>query len=292
MKTIKNILLTTLLASAFIACENDDFGPVEGTVTPTEQVEIGFTDSNDNAMVLEAGGTVTYDIALSKPIQYDGVVSLSVTSSDDSLETTPGVTEVSYGEATIPAGSTTASITLTFSDDTIVDPLETYTVTLSNFVTTETLTEQFITPTTLEENRSRKVGVYDVLPIVINTEPGDVEINLDWRSSEDLDLYLRDQPTVFSTVLGNSWFSQPENITMAGTLADGDYYIGLDNFNVPTPYNVPCTFKLVFPDGNEEILLSALETTDSQPANGEPDIWFKVSKTTNGSNVTYTILQL
>lgn len=290
MKKIKLSIYILLLSLGFVSCESETTDPVEGVATATEQVVIGFSDTNLKTNVLENGGTATYQISLSKPLPVDGVVVFDITSSDGSTESTSGINEVSHNEVRIAAGETSASVTFTFSDDTVADAEEIYSVSIKNLNVSKTLIKHFITLN--EKSGGRSINVYDTLPLVIEGPVGNMDIVLDWAGSEDLDLYLRSEAKITSTVIANSWYSQPEKVTITQALADGDYFLGLDNFDIATPYNIPCTLSLNFSGGKSEVLLTSLETTATAPANGEPDIWYKIKKETDGSKVTYTVIKL
>lgn len=290
MKKIKLSIYAALLSLAFVSCESETTDLVEGTVTPTKHIVVEFSDSNLKTDVLEDGGVASYQVSLSKPLPVDGVVTFDISSSDGSTETTNGLGEISYNEVVIPAGQTSADVTFTFNDDNLADSEETYTISIKDFKTSEVLNDYFFTLN--QESSLREVTVFDELPLSVETSLGDTDLILNWPGGEDLDLYLRSEPTTASTVYANSWFSQPESVTISQSLPDGDYYLGLDNYNVATPYSIPCTLTISFPDGKSELLLSSLDTTASAAANGGPDIWFKITKVTNGDKVVYTIIQL
>ncbi|CAL2102527.1 lipoprotein precursor [Tenacibaculum sp. 190130A14a] len=292
MKKIKLSIYTLLLSIAFIGCNSSNTELVEGTVTPTTQVTIGFTDSNNNQDVLEDGGNVSFQVSLSKALPYDITVEFEVESSDASLMSST-ISEVNYEEkVVISAGQKTADVALSFVDDGKSDAVETYTVNLKNAYTTSTLTTHFVTGSNAADSMSRVINVYDSLPTVIEADKGTVSLLLEWPGAEDLDLYLRSEPTIFSTVLANSWFSQPESVDITEAMGDGDFYLGLDNFNLPTPYDVRCTLKIVLPDTSTETLMTDLVTTETAAANGEPDVWFKITRRTDGDKSTYSIIKI
>lgn len=222
MKKIKLSIYTLLLSLALVSCESETTNLVEGVATPTEQVVIEFSDTNLKTDVLENGGTATYQVSLSKPLPVDGVVVFDISSSDGSIESTAGVGEVSHNEVKIPAGETSVSVTFTFTDDTVSDAEEIYNVSIKNLNVSETLIKHFITLN--EKSGARTINVYDTLPLVVEAPLGDADIVLNWPGSEDLDLYLRSEAKITSTVIANSWYSQPESVTITQALADGDYF--------------------------------------------------------------------
>ncbi len=271
MKNLKYIIYFFSLALIF-SCGEDDVDSITnpGTFTDSNQVNIGFTDSNDGMLLLENGGTVTYTVTLSEALAADATVSFAMSSSD-------GSAEASFSSVVISAGSTSADVTVTFTDDGQNDSageVNTFTIANVEYPSSPTVYLTY-------DGSSRTSNVFDTLPLIIDTTPGDVAIRLDWAGSEDLDLYLRDEPGFAG---GNpnidfSWFSQPETMTMPGALADGEYYIGVDNFNVTPPYSVACTLVVTFPDAQSELLIS--ELTDF--------IWIKVTKETTPTGVRYLI---
>ena len=284
MKNLKLIIYLFVFSFAFIACENDDFGPVESTVTETKEVVIGFSDDINGAIVLENGGEVVFNVSLSRALPYDGMVELEVTSSDGSIEST-GVQEVTYQESfMIPAGTKIVPIKFTFSDDTISDNGEIYTVKIKNFSTSETLTDLYIIGATSIDEKERTVKVYDVLPDMIETIVGDVTIEFIWRdSSRDMDLYLiRGTELLNANVIDSSeGFTTTEIVDLPSTEADNTFtvYVNQYAFTADVDYRI----KFTFPDA-QEIEYTGTISQDSS--------LFQFDKVTNGGDVSYLIIKL
>lgn len=271
MKNLKYILYFFTLALVF-SCGEDDVDSVtnEGTVTDSRQVTIGFTGTDTDDFLLENGGTATYTFALSEALPSDATVTFAMSSDD-------GSAEASFGTVVVPAGDTEGSVTVTFTDDGAADAEEFNTFSIWNveYVTSPTIYLTY-------DGSVRTSTVFDVLPIFIDTTPGDVTVRLDWAGGEDLDLYLRDEPGFAG---GNpnfafSWFDQPEVMNMSGGLPDGVYYIGVDNFLVSPPFTVVCSLSLTFPDAQDVIVLDELTI----------QTWVKVTKSTTATGVRYIIV--
>ncbi|TYP99549.1 hypothetical protein C7447_101149 [Tenacibaculum adriaticum] len=284
MKNLKLIIYLFVFSMTFIACENDNFGPIESTVTETEEVVIGFLDDNNGASLLEDGGEVVFEVFLSKALSYDGNVELEVTSSDGSIESS-GVQEVTYQENfIIPAGVTSVPVTFTFSDDTLNDGEETYTVRIKNFTTATTLTQQYVISASDVNKKERIVKVYDVLPTVVETTVGDVQVEFTWRnSSADLDLYLiRGTELLNANVIDYSVGTTTTEIVELPTLeVDNIFTVYAQYWTSPVAVDYTMTFT--FPDA-QEIEYTGTISDDS--------ILFQFNKETNGDDVTYIISQL
>lgn len=197
MKKLKLAIYSLMLSSVFIACESETTELVEGSVTSTDQVKIGFTDTNDASIIIEDGGNITFEVSITKTLPYDLTVELELSSNDNSL-ISDNISEVSYDEkVVIPTGDTSISIPLNFVDDQKDDLAESYTLKVKNAYTAETLTTHFIINSDAKNSMSRSVDVYDKLPIIIETVKGNASLVLNWRGTEDLDLYLRSEQTIF-----------------------------------------------------------------------------------------------
>lgn len=280
MKNLKNLIYIMLAVLVFTACENDDFGPVEGEFTMPSQVKIGFTDDNEGMSIIEAGGMVSLELSLSNPVSYDAVFQLELTSSDGSLETTAGVTEVTYPTvATISAGQTSTTVDLTFADDTIDDVMETYTLSIAD-ITSETSMDSFV----LLGETSRVLNVFDSLPLEITTTGGDVGVTLSWTDSGyDMDLYIVEgnQDLNGAVVDSSLGFTTTEPTTLPSDVADGDYSVYINQYLFTA--DVPYTMTFDFPDGAQEVLMGTVS---------EDSFVITFSKTTNGSEIVYAISQL
>ena len=271
MKNLKYILYFFTLALVF-SCGEDDVDSVtnEGSVTDSRQITIGFTGTDPGDFLLENGGTATYTFALSEALPSTATVTFAMNSDD-------GSAEASFSTVTIPAGDTEGTVTVTFTDDGVADAEEVNTFSIWNVEYT-TSPSIYLT----YDGSVRTATVFDVLPIFVDTTPGGVTIRLDWPGSEDLDLYLRDEPGFAggNPNIAFSWFDQPEVMTMPGGLADGVYYIGVDNFLVTPPFNVPCTLSLTFPDNQDVVPLTELTI----------QTWVKITKETTATGIRYIIV--
>ena len=280
MKNLKNLIYIMLAAFIFTACENDDFGSVEGEFTMPTQVKIGFTDDNEGMSVLEAGGMVSLELSLSSAVSYDAVFQLELTSSDGSLETTAGITEVTYPTVvTISAGQTSATVDLTFVDDTIDDVMETYTLSIAD-ITSETSMDSFV----LLGEMSRILNVFDSLPLEVTTTSGDVGITLTWTDAGyDMDLYITEgnQDINGAVVDSSLGFTTTESTTLPSDVLDGEYSVYINQYAFTA--DVPYTITFDFPDGGQEVF-TGIVSDDS----------FVVTfgKTTNGADIVYSISQL
>ncbi|MBL4605769.1 MAG: hypothetical protein JKY02_08965 [Flavobacteriaceae bacterium] len=271
MKNLKYILYFFTLALVF-SCGEDDVDSVtnEGSVTDSRQITIGFTGVDSDDFLLENGGTATYTFALSEALTSEATVTFAMTSDDGSAEAT-------FSTVVIPQGDTEGTVTVTFTDDGVADAEEFNTFSIWNVEYTSSPTI-YLT----YDGSVRTATVFDVLPIFIDTTAGNVSIRLDWATGEDLDLYLRTFPgfTSGGANIAFSWFDQPETMTMPGALADGVYYIGVDNFLVTPPFSVACTLSLTFPDAQDVVVLTELTEIT----------WVKITKLTTATGVRYIIV--
>lgn len=277
MKNILKFSTFLLLVAVFWSCEEDDnVANTDLGAIPT-QVNVSLQMVSDASTVSENGGTVNFEVSLENSLPIDIDITLDVTSSDGSNETTSGIPEFTLTEGVITSGTTSVIITATFVDDTIMDITETYTFSLANAQFSSSNSDYYITS---NPSTSSQVTVIDELDPTITTIVGDVSIVLDWAGFEDLDLYLRDEPG-FDGGAGNidfSWYSQPEEMTIDATLSDGEYFIGFNDFS-GSP-SVPCDLTLTFPDGQE------LQVADEATADV---VWIPITKITVGDEVWYFI---
>ncbi|MGB1169342.1 MAG: hypothetical protein ACPG4G_04605, partial [Flavobacteriaceae bacterium] len=106
MKNIKYLALLLFSITLLVSCGQDDADSVTnpGTLNPTSEINIGFTDDNDGQLVLEGeeDNATTFTISLStNPLPVATVITLGVSSSDGTTDGT------SFPETvTIPAGDT------------------------------------------------------------------------------------------------------------------------------------------------------------------------------------------
>ena len=281
MKNLKNLIYLILAMLVFTACENDDFEAAESVYINSSEVSIEFTDENDGMTVLEDGGVVTYEIEISQALPFDGVVTLGISSSDDSIETTGGITEVSYATATIPAGSTTTLVTLTFVDDQLPDVSEMYTVVVENLEGFDGQADYYLVN---GESAVRTINVVDSLPAEVITITGDVNVTLTWLDGGyDMDLYLVEGNQdlggyVIDSSLG---YTTTEITTLPAAQPDGEVSIYINQYGFTADVDYTITFD--FPDATQEIIEGTVI---------EDGFVITFNKTTNGSDITYFITQL
>ncbi len=285
MKNIKLTIYIVLFSLGFIACNNETTDPVIGTPVSTSQVEIAFSDSNNNANVLEDGGQTSVSVSLSKSLPFDVMVELEITSSDGSLEDDAGQAELTYDKMiTISSGSTSANANFSFIDDGKSDGAETYTVKIKNATTSVTSTEYFITAASDAEQQTRTFTVYDTLPDVVDTTSGSVKIDLMWsESSRDMDFYILNAPEPLnSNVVDRSeGFTTTESVDLPEAADDITYYLYINQYFFTA--DVDYTIDFTFPDG-QTMNYTGTVTEDSNV--------MSLAKVTNGDTITYTITKL
>jgi len=287
MKKIKYIFSLLLLSIAVISCDNNINSNAEGTFTEVSEVSIGFVDHNDNQTILEDGGTVTFDVALSKALEVDAEVTMSITSSDGSLSTS-GINEVSFAStANIPAGSTTASFTFTFADDGLSDNMEVYTVTIGNLTTDSVLTQQYVTVDASVGANKRTVNVADSLPITVVTTPADVDFNFSWvGNANDLDCRIRNSS---GTTIDTGYSVSPgETVTLPQAAADGTYIFSIRPWTVASA-SISFSVDFVSPAGTETFNGTLLNATGFWSMEIP---YLQIDKVTNGGVVTYTLIKI
>lgn len=281
MKNIKYLLILFVGTFIFTSCENNDFDPAEATFTPNVEVNIGFTDQNDDQILLEDGGTISFNLTLSKPLPSDGVATLKLTSSDGSI-TTPGVQEVVFEDTyTFLAGETEKMVTLTFADDMMTDS-EIYTLEVYNFVQSDPSTEYYV----VNGDKTRIVNVLDTLPLIIVTTVGDVDHNFTWAGASDLDCRIRnsagaDIDTGYSVTPG-------ETVTLPANAPDGVYTFSIRPWSVADPTS-DYEIEFVTPTATE--VLMGTVTLGAGFWADEFNV-LEVEKTTNGTEVSYELTQL
>ena len=276
-----------IVGVVFTSCEDDDTVANESLLNEPTQVKVEFTDLNDGTEVLEDGGTVALELSLSQALTYDAIGTIEVTSSDGSLETSPGVTEVTYTTTfALSAGETTATINLTFADDTLDDVSEVYTVTISNLESVDGAypTTSFL----LGGDTTRTINVLDNFATVVVTVVGDVTIIFTWDDGSDLDIRLRDSG--LSTIsTGYLWASGgSESVTLAETEPDDLYTVSIRPWDVADSEQ-NWTLEFVSPAGSE--FFTGTLTNASSGWSQEDNI-LQIEKVTSGADVTYTLTQL
>jgi hypothetical protein len=220
---MKNIKYLALLFSItlLISCGQDNADSVTnpGTLNPTSEINLGFTDDNGGQLVLETAdeNAITFTISLSTnalPVATE--ITLGVSSSDGTTDGT------SFPETvTIPAGETSVDVVVSFTDDGVAEGTDVETVTI------EILDADFggdfdyyLTPGDI----TRTIDVTDSLPFSVITIPGNVDFTLSWGGFSDLDLALL-SPTGAVLQTSIAFDQDPETVTLLSSAADGTYTI-------------------------------------------------------------------
>jgi hypothetical protein len=278
MKNFK-YLAVLLSFTLFISCGEDDVESItnDGTFTETSEISIGFSDSNDGLLLLEAGGTADYTISTNVPaMSSDMVITLSMTSSDGSVEATFPT------EVTIPAGDTSVTFTCTLLDDGVMGDTEIYTVSIDNAVIQGDTTGFYLTTSEV----SRTMNIVDTLPIVVTTTPSDVDFNFTWTGGSDLDIRIQDAgmndiDTGYSVTPG-------ETVTLGQADPDGVYTLSVRPWSVADPTS-DWTVEFVSPAGTETF-------TGTVTLGGgfwaDEFIILEIEKETDGATVTYTFTEI
>ena len=281
MKNIKYLALLFSL-TLLISCGQDDVDSVTnpGVLTPTSEINLGFTDANGGQLVLESGGdAITFVIGLStNPLPVATTITLVGSSTSGSLN------GASYPETvTIPAGDTSVDVVVSFVDDGVPEgtDVETFTIEIldADFGGSN---DYYLTPGDI----SRTIDVTDTLPLSVVTTVGDVDFGFYWGDSSDLDCRIRD--AALNSISIGYTVTPGENVTLPGSVSDGVYTFSirpwdvassaidyLIEMEVPTGEIYPFDGKLLNATGGWSQEITSLEIT----------------KSTNGSVVTYTIIQ-
>ena len=187
MKNIKYLALLFSL-TLLISCGQDDADSVTnpGVYSPTSEVNVGFTDTNIDQMVLENDPTsdpLTYTIGTKiNPLDVSITLTLGITSSDGSPD------GASYPETVIiPAGESSVDVQLSFSDDGDAEGFaeEIYTFRILD-VAFGSSDVYYLTQGEL----TRNITVVDSEPD-FTAPSGPVEITVTWsNAAKDLDIFL------------------------------------------------------------------------------------------------------
>ena len=287
---MKNIKYLALLFSItlLVSCGQDDVDSVTnpGTLNPTSEINLGFTDDNDGQLVLESSDTnaTTFVISIStNPLPVATVITLGASSSDGSTDGT------SFPETvTIPAGETSVDVVVSFSDDGVPEGTDVETVTIEildadfggNF-------DYYLTPGDIK----RTVDVTDSLPFSVVTEVGPLNMVFAWAGFSDLDAGLFSVAAQGFIDISQNFDQSPEFLTLPAAAPDGQYIF------VIAPWSVASSsidWLLEF-----EVVSHPVETnypffgTLENAAGFYSDLrnTIEITKSTNGTEVTYTIIQ-
>tara|TARA_R110001632_G_scaffold107700_1_gene217392 strand:- start:6242 stop:7087 length:846 start_codon:yes stop_codon:yes gene_type:complete len=281
MKNIKYIALLLLSVTLLISCGEDDVDSVtnDGVFSPTSEISIGFIDTNDGQLVLESGGTVSFTIGLSvNPLSVDTEVTLGISSSDGTID---GATYPA--SVTIPAGSTTVDLDVTFADDGVAEgtTAETFTIEILN-ADFGGSTVFYLTAADI----NRTVDVVDTLPVIVVTTPSDVDFNFTWIGTSDLDIRIRDAG--LNTIDTGYSVTPDETVTLGQGDADGVYTVSVRPWTVNDPTS-DYTIEFVSPAGTETFTGTVTLTSGFW---ADEITVLEITKATNGTEVTYSFVEL
>ena len=290
MKNIKYLALLLFSITLLISCGQDEVDSVTnpGVLTPTSEINLGFIDSNDGQLVLESDplnlNVVTFVIGLStNPLPVATVITLGASSSDGTLD------GASYPETvTIPAGDTSVDVVVSFSDDGVPEgtDVETFTIEIldADFCGNS---DYYLTPGEIK----RTIDVTDSFPFFVVTEVGNLEMVFYWSGLSDLDAGIFSVATGGLIDLSQNYDQDPEYLTLPAGAPDGvyifqiapwsvassaiDWLLELEVVSHPTQTVYPFSGKLLNAGGFYSDIRDTLEIT----------------KSTDGNEVTYTIIQ-
>ena len=282
MKNIKYLALLLFSITLLISCGQDEVDSVTnpGVLTPTSEINLGFTDSNGGQLVLESGGdAITFVIGLSSnPLPVATVITLGASSSDGTVD------GASYPETvTIPAGDTSVDVVVSFSDDGVAEGQGVETVTIEildadfggNY-------DYYLTPGDL----TRTVDVTDTLPLVIETTVGDVDFSFFWAGNSDLDCRIRD---AFLTTIDFGYSVSPgEFVTLPSAVPDGVYTFSIRPWDVFSPA-IDYLIEMEVPTNETYPFTSTL--LNAQGGWSQEITSLEITKSTDGAVVTYIVVQ-
>ena len=286
MKNIKYLALLLISFTLLISCGQDEVDSVTnpGVLTPTSEINFGFIDANDGQLVLESDplNAVTFVIGLSSnPLPVATVLTIGVSSSDGTID------GANYPETVIiPAGDTSVDVVVSFSDDGVAEgtTAETFTIEILDADLGDN-SDYYLT----SGDATRTIDVVDTLPFSVVTEAGPLELVFSWVGSSDLDAFLFSASG--TQIDGSQGFSNTEYLTLPASAADGvyifiiapwsvssaaiDWLLEVEVVSHPTQTVYPFTGELLNASGGYNDIRDTIEIT----------------KSTDGSEVKYTIIQ-
>ena len=280
MKNIKYLALLFSL-TLLISCGQDDADSVTnpGEYTPTSEVNVGFTDTNIDQMVLENDPTadpLTYTIGTNiNPLDVDITLTLGITSSDGSPD------GASYPQTVIiPAGESSVDVQLSFSDDGVAEGFaeEIYTFEILD-VDFGSSDVYYLTQGEL----TRNITVIDSEPD-FTAPPGAVEISVTWsNAAKDLDVYLitGDQDSGGVLIDDSQGVTTTEQVVLP---ADQEGVFSLFMYEWSSDYPVEFNVSFTFPGGLVETFTDVKIQDDS--------FQFTLIKASLGAQFGYRITQL
>ncbi|MGB1501746.1 MAG: hypothetical protein ACPH3L_08980 [Flavobacteriaceae bacterium] len=288
MKNIKYLALLLFSITLLVSCGQDDADSVTnpGTLNPTSEINIGFTDDNDGQLVLEGeeDNATTFTISLStNPLPVATVITLGVSSSDGTTDGT------SFPETvTIPAGDTSVDVVVSFTDDGVAEGTDVETVTI------EILDADFggdfdyyLTPGDI----TRTIDVTDSLPFSVVTEVGPLDMTFYWAGFSDLDAGIFSVAQGGFIDISQNFDQDPEFLSIPAAAPDGQYIFVIAPWSVASSsidwlvefevvsHPVQTVYPFTGTLSNAGGFYSDLRNT------------IEITKSTNGSEVTYTIIQ-
>ncbi len=287
---MKNIKYLALLFSItlLVSCGQDDVDSVTnpGTLNPTSEINLGFTDDNDGQLVLESSDTnaTTFTISIStNPLPVATEITLGASSSDGTIDGT------SFPETvTIPAGETSVDVVVSFSDDGVPEGTDVETVTIEildadfggNF-------DYYLTPGDIK----RTVDVTDSLPFSVVTEVGPLNMVFAWAGFSDLDAGLFSVATQGFIDISQNFDQSPEFLTLPAAAPDGQYIFVIAPWSVASSaIDWLLEFEVVsHPVETNYPFFGTLENAAGFYSDFRNTI--EITKSTNGTEVTYTIIQ-
>ena len=214
----------------------------DGTYSPTSEISIGFTDINDEQIVTEDGGTISFTISSSLNLNTDIEVALGVTASSGSTQSITFPATV-----TIPAGSVNVQVDIAFADDGLDEGFESELVTLDILSADFGESSEYYLTTA---DSQRNIFVIDSAPSIVTT-PGEITITVSWADPfKDLDIFL----VTGDQDLSGNVIDSSQGITTTEVVVLPQSEFGLFSVYMYEYYfNYPADFELVvtFPDGQE-----------------------------------------
>lgn len=280
---ILNIGLALLAMIFVVACSEDDFtgDSTMQASAPNLSVDLDF---NNTETLVEDGSSYNFTVSISEPQIVDVVVYLTQSGGD----ATEGADFTFPHSVTIPKGSTSASGTITILSDDLKEENESVQITIG----------------TGNESNVSAVNSETVTFNIGNLEEDELMVNLSWESASvatdhtgaeidatdlaNLRILLTESPDNDSSVISANSSSGFESLTIADTIADGEYYLVADFASamdhVERDLNLTLTFDQTGVINHETYNFSSALSTGLSCASR----YFTMAKVTKSGD-TYTI---
>ena len=211
------------VAVVFSSCDEDD-ATGHSSVTPTSPT-ITVTAPTITAVTDEAGTDYVFTVAMSETQIVDVAVWITQTAGD---ATEDADFALSTHKLVIPAFTTSASFTVSILADAISEETESFTLTIGDSRTANAT----ITPV----DASFTINDYDSddLTVTLSWDADLTDLSgshVDPTVAADLRLLITDAAVPYTTVVTSVDGGSFEELSFAGTEADGDYYIVADFFS-------------------------------------------------------------